>query len=593
MIETYKKVWDILPAAQRRQSVVLFAMTTVMACLETIGVVSILPFMMVVADPHVLHQGGWLGTLYSAAGISDERSFLLLLGGLIFLVLLLDNAFKALTTWQINRFTQLTGHVLSVRLMRDYLAQPYEYFLTRHSAELGKNVLAEVQQVVSGVIQPGLAALTRLVIALFLGALLLWADPLLAVTVVVVLGGLYALLYAATRRYLTRIGIGRKEANRERYHISSEAFSGIKEVKLKDLGDAYADRFSPPSERFATTQASSQTLSQVPRFALEVISFGGILLVVLYLLAVKQGLANALPMIALYVFAGYRMLPTLQEIYASISKVRFGEPALNSLHRDMMRRAAARSEDCSAVSVPFLRSLRLEKVSYRYPAGERPVLTDLSLEIPRGARVGFVGPTGSGKSTVIDLILGLLRPMSGRVVIDDQALETPEQVRGWQRQIGYVPQHIFLADDTIAANIAFGQREAIDAKAVERAARMAQLHDFIVHELPQGYETRIGERGIRLSGGQRQRLGLARALYRDPAVLVLDEATSALDNKTEDAVMKAIDGLSGDCTIIMIAHRLSTVRRCDILFELEKGAIVAMGSYADVVGVKEAAHGGG
>ncbi len=407
-------------------------------------------------------------------------------------------------------------------------------------------------------------------------------------TVVVVLGGLYALLYAATRRYLTSIGVDRREANRERYHISSEAFSGIKEVKLKDLGDAYADRFNPPSERFATTQASSQTLSQIPRFALEVIAFGGILLVVLYLLAVKQGLSNALPLIALYAFAGYRMLPTLQEIYASISKVRFGQPALESLHEDMMRRAGSRERGplgclCSLLAI---HPARESDLSLSCP--ERPVLTELSLEIPRGARVGFVGPTGSGKSTVIDLILGLLRPVSG----------SRRRRRSGTRHSG---ADAWMATPNRLCPAAHLPRRRYDSREHCFWSARGDRHQGCRARSPHGAVARFHRSGastramkpasasaeFACRGGQRQRLGLARALYQDPAVLVLDEATSALDNKTEDAVMKAIDGLSSDCTIIMIAHRLSTVRRCDVLFELEKGAIAATGSYADVVGVSE------
>jgi ABC-type bacteriocin/lantibiotic exporter with double-glycine peptidase domain len=297
-------------------------------------------------------------------------------------------------------------------------------------------------------------------------------------------------------------------------------------------------------------------------------------------------------LIALYAFAGYRMLPTMQEIFASVARVRFTQPALDLLHRDLMEKSSGELTPRPAAALPFKRAIRLTNVNYRYPAGDRPVLQNIELEIPRGVRVAFIGPTGAGKSTVVDLILGLLQPTTGTVSVDDQPLQSVDVIRRWQRQIGYVPQHIFLADDTIAANIAFGQPpQEIDQVAVQRAARMAQLHEFIANELPQGYDTKVGERGIRLSGGQRQRLGLARALYGDPSVLVLDEATSALDTTTEDTVREALDGLDENHTVILIAHRLSTVRNCDILYKLDQGRLVASGSHDEVLGVKKIAHG--
>jgi ATP-binding cassette, subfamily B, bacterial PglK len=592
MWESFKKIRDVLPSLERRQAVWLFAMMTVMALLDTLGVVSIVPFMMVVSKPDVLQGHGWLARLFAASGIDSENRFLFLLGFGVLLVLVAGNVFKAVTAWRINRFTYLSGHAVSVRLIRVYFSQSYDYFLTRHTVVLGKNVLSEVEQVVNGVIQPGLVVLARLVVAAFLVALLVAIDPLLALFVVVVLGGIYGAIYGATRLYLSRSGQERFKANRERYHVSSEAFSGIKEVKLGGLETAYVERFAEPSLHYAQLQAASRTLASVPRYGLEVLAFGGILLIVLYLLTVRQGLEDALPLIALYAFAGYRMLPTMQEIFAGVARVRFTKPALDLLHRDIMEKSSSELPPWPAAALPFKRAIRLANVDYCYPAGDRPVLQNIDLEIPRGVRVAFIGPTGAGKSTVVDLILGLLQPTAGTISVDDQLLQSVDIIRRWQRQIGYVPQHIFLTDDTVTANIAFGESpEAIDHAAVQRAAHLAQLHEFIVDELPQGYDTKVGERGVRLSGGQRQRLGLARALYGDPSVLVLDEATSALDTTTEDAVIEALDSLDGNHTVILIAHRLSTVRNCDILYKLEQGRLVACGSHNEVLGIREIAHG--
>jgi ABC-type multidrug transport system fused ATPase/permease subunit len=559
---------------------------TAVALLETIGVGTIVPFMMVVANPSVLHEDNWVGRIYAWSAIGSDDRFLFLLGLAVLFVLVGGNALKATGTWSIHRFSQMAGYAIALQLFRTYLARPYEYFLTRHSADLGKNILTEVQQVVSGVLWPGLSALSRAIAVLLLIALLLVADPLLTLAAVLTLSGAYALIYVGTRRYLLRIGQKQVAANRARYYVASEVFSGVKEVKLKGLEDVSAERLSGPSLQFARHLAVSHTLSQAPRYVLEVIAFGGILLIILFLLAERKGLSEALPLVSLYAFAGYRMLPALQEVFNGVTRMRFSWATLELVRQEMMSPVAPALP--FVAPLPFERAIRLENVSYRYPLGDAPALVNIYLEIPRGARVGFIGPTGSGKSTAIDVILGLLRPSNGRVMIDGIALDSEELIRSWQARIGYVPQHIFLADDTVAANIAFGEVAGrMNHAAVERAARMAQLHDFVTNELPRGYDTPVGERGIRLSGGQRQRLGLARALYGNPAVLVLDEATSALDNETEAAVIQALDELRAGCTVIMIAHRLTTVRCCDFLVRMEDGRVTASGTPDKVLEGKE------
>jgi ATP-binding cassette, subfamily B, bacterial PglK len=297
---------------------------------------------------------------------------------------------------------------------------------------------------------------------------------------------------------------------------------------------------------------------------------------------VPGNLQKALPVLALYAMAGYRLLPALQQVYAQLTNLRFAGPTLDRLHADItqLEPSSTRAGDAAAGSrLPLRKELVLENVSYSYPGTERPVLDNLTLHIPAGTTVGLVGATGSGKTTTVDVILGLLRPQMGRVLVDSTVI-TDQNVRDWQRIIGYVPQSVYLSDESIAANIAFGQtKDQIDMAAVERAARIAHLHDFVTGELKHGYETRVGDRGIRLSGGQLQRIGIARALYHDPEVLILDEATSALDTVTESLVMNTVHDLAQRKTIIIIAHRLSTVRKCDQIFVLESGKVVERGTF--------------
>jgi ABC-type bacteriocin/lantibiotic exporter with double-glycine peptidase domain len=368
--------------------------------------------------------------------------------------------------------------------------------------------------------------------------LLIIVDPLLALSVGVVLGLAYVAIFALVSGWLKRLGQASVKANQERYIAVSEAFGATKEVKVGGLEQAYIQRFSKPAEIYAKGQATAQVIQQLPRFVLEGIAFGGILLVMLYLMIKSGSFTAALPIIALYAFTGYRLMPALQQIYAATSQMRYAGPSIEALYDDMMTFQEVVSDSSNPTPLSFNKSIDLEQVSYRYPNATHPAIKSMDLSIPARSSVAFVGATGSGKTTTVDVILGLLEPQSGKLIIDGQAI-TATNRRKWQSAIGYVPQQIYLADDSVAANIAFGiSSENIDQKAVERAAKIANLHEFVVEDLPQGYATTVGERGVRLSGGQRQRIGIARALYHSPQVLIMDEATSALDSLTEQAVME-------------------------------------------------------
>jgi len=331
-------------------------------------------------------------------------------------------------------------------------------------------------------------------------------------------------------------------------------------------------------------------VSQLPAFAMQALVFGGIMAVLLYFMAEGGGVQTALPMISLYTLAGYRLMPALQAAYGGLSSMRSNQAVLDAVHGELCTPAhdGDRRDGLPPGPVPeaplgLSDGLRLIGLSYRYPASDRAALNGINLKIRARTRVGLVGPTGSGKTTLVDLILGLLKPEAGALVVDGKPI-SGRTIRAWQLGVGYVPQQIFLADDSIRANIAFGiPSERIDQAAVERAARTANLHAFVSTELKDGYATLVGERGIRLSGGQRQRIGIARALYRDPDVLIFDEATAALDNLTEHAVMDAVHALASRKTIILIAHRLSTVRDCDKIFYLQQGRVAAAGTYDELL----------
>jgi len=559
-------------------------MMLVMAFLEVIGVASVVPFLTVLANPSAVETNPYLMAAYNWLGFGDADAFMVFLGAFIFVALLVSISFRALTSYVLMRFTQMRGYSLGRRLVSGYLAQPYEWFLSRHSADLATTVLNEVQQVVNGSIVPAMHLFANGIVALALLLLLVASDPFIAAAVAIGFGGAYSLIYLLLIRYLGRIGAGRVMATRERFGVMSEAFGGIKDVKIGGLESTFLERFENPALRHARFQAASQVVGQLPRYALEILAFGSVIIVALYLMTARDGLQSALPMLGLYALAGYRLLPAMQSVYAELTKLRFSQPAVDALYKDLLTLSEL-PPSASRVVTPIQveHEIALAGVTYAYPASEKNALEGLDLVIPAQKRVGLVGHTGSGKTTTVDIILGLLTPAEGALLVDGVPVST-ENVQSWRRSVGYVPQHIFLADDTIAANIAFGvPLDQIEPGSVERAARIANLHDFVASELPRQYETKVGERGVRLSGGQRQRIGIARALYHQPQVLVLDEATSALDNLTEQVVMEALENLGHEITVILIAHRLSTVRNCDRIYLLDNGRLAGKGTYDELV----------
>lgn len=589
MIRNVRRVFELFSRHERRRIYWLFVGVLLMGLMEIAGVVSIAPFMAVVANPAVIHTNKYLSEIYDILGFSSQNQFLFFLGVSVLAMMAIRNGFTAFVTWLLLRFVYMQGHLLSQRLLNKYLYQSYVFFLNRNTADLSKNILMEVGRVIGGVLTPGMDVFTRIIVVLSIMGLLIVVDPLLALTVSVTLGGVYGIIYRFIRKKLARIGKASSEARSQCFKAAGEALGGIKELKLLGREAVFFQRYSTPSYAFANHEATNNIVGQMPRFALETIAFGGILLIVLYLIGVKQNVEQALPLVALYAFAGYRLMPAIQKIFVGMTTIRYHLPALDILHNDLFGEdgtsGIALDVDVHDAISPssFDEKIALRDVIYSYPNASTPAVNNLSLEIDSKTVVGFVGVTGSGKTTTVDIILGLLTPSAGQLIVDGVEI-TLANVRNWQKNLGYVPQFIYLTDDTIARNIAFGVPDnEIDYDAVERAARLANLHDFVMHDLSDGYRTLVGERGVRLSGGQRQRIGIARALYHDPKVLVFDEATSALDGITENAIMDAIHNLSHKKTIIMIAHRLTTVEECDVIYMFDKGAVTAHGTYSELV----------
>lgn len=584
-MQTLKKILFLLSPHEKKRAGFLLLMILIMAFLDVIGVASILPFMAVLTNPSLIETNVILNFMFQTSknlGVENVQHFLFTLGIIVFLTLVISLIFKAITTYVQIKFSQMREFSIGKRLVEGYLHQPYGWFLNQNSAELGKTILSEVAQVVNGGIRPLIELIAKGIVVIALMSLLIITDPILAITVCFSLGVTYLIIFYFIKSFTSRIGKERLKNNQLRFKILSEAFGATKEVKVAGLEETYIKSFSKSAQIFAQTQASAAAVAQLPRFILEAIAFGGILLMILYIMSVTGSFNNSLPIISLYVFAGYRLIPSLQQIYASFTLLTFVGPAIDKLANDIKNLKHVNINQSQKI-LPFNKSIVLKNICYNYPASSRTALKDINLCIPANSTVGLIGPTGSGKTTVVDIILGLLEPQDGLMEVDGQII-TKHNVRSWQHSIGYVPQHIYLSDNSIAENIAFGvNSKDIDYKVIKKVAEIANLNKFVTDELPEQYQTIIGERGIRLSGGQRQRIGIARALYHNPKVLILDEATSALDNLTEQIVMDAVNNLSQNITIILIAHRLNTVKNCDIIFKLEKGQLIDQGKFNEIV----------
>jgi ABC-type multidrug transport system fused ATPase/permease subunit len=583
-MHTFRKLLFLLAPNERKSAALLLVLIFMMALIDMIGVASILPFMAVLTNPTLIETNSILNDMYqisSLFGIENIQQFLFALGVLVFVTLIISLTFKVITTYAQVRFIQMREYSIGKRLIEGYLHQPYSWFLNRHSADLGKTILSEVQLVTNNGLRSLIELIAKGLIVIALTYLIIIINPKLAFIVSFSLAGAYCLIYYFTRRYLIVIGKKSLKNNQLRFKVVSEAFGAAKEVKVGGLEQAYIESFSNSAQTFARTQASLQAIGQIPRFILEAIAFGGILLILLYLMRQTGNLNEALPILSLYVFAGYRILPALQTIYQSFSQLTFIGPSLNKLYDDIKGLKSFKENQDQGILL-FDNKINLKNINYNYPNASRTALKNISLNIPAKSTIGFVGTTGSGKTTIVDVIMGLLEPQKGTLDVDEKII-TNQNLRSWQRCIGYVPQHIYLSDNTIASNIAFGvELKDINYESIEKVSKIANLHYFVKNELPEQYQTIIGERGVRLSGGQRQRIGIARALYHNPKVLILDEATSALDNLTEQAVMGAVNNLSKSITIILIAHRLNTMKICDIIYKIDKGEIHSQGTYKEL-----------
>ncbi|HET9391140.1 MAG TPA: ABC transporter ATP-binding protein [Steroidobacteraceae bacterium] len=586
------ELWSILTPRQKRYILLMQVVSVVMAFSTITGIAAIAPFFAVLGNARLIDDNRALRWLYASGGFTSHGSFMLALGAGFIGVVLLANLVSLLGTMAMNRAALRVGAELQTALFEEYLLRPYSFHTATSSTTLFNNIMYETTRVTVGILQMGFVLVTNLVTGSLIILAVLLVQPVVGIAMIVALAGGYTAIYVAVRNRLLRSGRAQSHFSTEQVRIVNESFGAIKEILVLQVQSFFRGRFEHASRSASQATVHSNIVAQGPRNLMECVAVTGLVGIALALASRGEGIGPWLGQLTFLAFAAYRLLPMLQQVFAAIVRIRADRPGLELIAPDLR---SARRRGVVAVTLSGAAAwrerpqedIRLQDVWFRYAPGRPWALGGLSLRRPARAAVGIVGANGSGKTTLVDVISGLLVPDSGVVLIDGAALDAPTR-RAWQSAIAYVPQNIFLMDASIARNIALGvPPEAIDRRRLLEALRLAQLEE-LVHTLPQGYDQPIGERGMQLSGGQRQRIGIARALYREASVLLLDEATNALDGLTEQELMATLGRLRGRYTIILIAHRLSTVRACDVIFELEQGRLAGSGTYEGLLQTSEA-----
>jgi ATP-binding cassette, subfamily B, bacterial PglK len=571
-----RKMWSILSSSNRRSAVALLLLMLIGMVLETLGVGLVIPLITLLTQNDLTSQYPILVPLVNAIGNPDHET--LFIYAMLFMlgIYLIKNLFLSLLVWRQMRFVFDVRTYLAKKLFNTYLHQPYTFHLQNNSAQLIRNIAAEISIYISYGITSVIMILTEGFVLMGIVSLLLVIEPYGTLIVIFLFGSAAIGFHLIIRSNVARWGKERHIHDGMSMQHLQQGLGGAKDVKMFGCEDVFLTRYSAHNIKSAKIAQWQQTLQALPRLWLELIAITGLVIIVVIMISQGKSVNNIIPIVGLFVAAAFRLLPSLSRILAALHSLRFSVPVTNTLEKEF-KLVTQREELKESKNIGKYRDkIHLNNISYCYPSTSKPALTNVSINIFYKESVGFVGTSGSGKSTIIDIILGLLTPDTGQVLVD--GVDIQQNLRGWQNQIGYVPQSVFLTDETLRNNVAFGLKDnEIDENAVWDAIKAAQLEEFVSSQ-PEGLETIVGERGVRLSGGQRQRLGIARALYHDPAVLVLDEATSSLDNDTEREIMKTINILHGNKTLIIVAHRLSTVENCDRIYRLEQGHVIEEGS---------------
>ncbi|MDB9885284.1 ABC transporter ATP-binding protein/permease [Gammaproteobacteria bacterium] len=591
MLTTLKKLFSLLAESERSGLFKIQLLLIFMAIFELIGIASIFPFMALVGNQSILYEPGPIAEFFKFSQIADPNNFLMLLAVSVFLIILSSSLFSIFASWKLAMFGNKVGANIGNRLFCFYMHQPWLYHSDQNSSTLTSKIANESYRLTHFVINPVLLMNARLISAVCICTMLLIFNPLIAISGAFFFGSAYYLIFSFASFYLDRNGKIISHDTQARFRLMSEGFGGIKDTLLLGRQSKFIDRFKSVSNNIAHANGLTTTLISLPRYLVELLLLTAVILLVVFLLITNE--ENMLSILSVYALAGLKLLPAFQQVYSSLSLIKGNISAFTVLNKDLIasnpKNLATKIDPFENKKIQFLNTIKFKNISFSYPKEHIKVINEVSLTIKKNTCIGIVGSSGSGKSTTVDLLLGLLEPSEGEIVIDSKVLNKTN-IRKWQNIVGYVPQDIYLSDLSIKENIAFGLPKIdISNEAIDQALELANLKDF-VNSLPESANTVVGERGVQLSGGQRQRIGIARALYHEAEVLILDEATSSLDGLTEKSIMDNINSFTGKKTIIMVAHRLATVRNCDDIFLFHNGEIIDQGSFEELVLRNETFH---
>lgn len=580
MINIFLNTYNILEKHQKLGILKMQFIIILTAFTEVAGVASIGPFMSLVSNPSQIYQEGFFNNLYDISGASNQQDFLALAGIMVVTILLTSAIVATFSLRYIYHFAQKVGAEISSNLFDYYISSNWLFHTQKNSSNLITNLTSECSRVTTGIIVPALIMNAKIFISISIILFLFWVDPLVSIIGFTLFGSAYSIIFYSVKIKLEKNGEKLTEHQNIRIRSMNEGFGGIKDILLMDRADQFKNRFRESSHIYGQAIGTQQTLSEIPKYWIELLAFGTMILLVLFLMLSLEGdLSTIIPTLSMFAMASYKLIPSFQQIYFYLSGIKFSQSAILSVGNDLRnhlqnKQLKNRSKDNKVLSY----DLNLENVFFKYPNKNHQVTNGVSIFIPENSMVGFVGPSGSGKSTLIDIILGLLIPSQGLMKVGGKKIDE-SNANVLQALVGYVPQTIFLGDCSIKHNIAFGLNDRdIDLSRIDSAVNQAQLNDFI-DQLPEGLDTIVGEKGVQLSGGQRQRIAIARALYRNPKILVLDEATSSLDGMTEKKIMDSIYKIASDITVLIIAHRLNTIKECDMIYYMDDGKIIDYGNY--------------
>ncbi len=580
-----RRLWANIPLRHRRQCGLLLLLTIAASLVEVVSIGAVLPFLGLLTAPDQVFAHRAAQPIIGWLGVDRPEQLLLPLTVAFSAAALLSGATRLFLLWAQTRLGHAIGAGFSMEIYRRTLYQPYAVHLARNSSEVIAGITVKTSVLVNNTVLPLLTMVSSAVMLIAILLVLILIDPLVAVGAFAGFSAIYLIVIGITKRSLARDSQRISRESTQVIKALQEGLGGIRDVLLDGTQAAYCRIYRGADQPLRRAQANVQIVSGSPRFAIEALAITLIAWLAFGLAHGSDGIASAIPVLGALAIGAQRLLPVLQQIYISMAAMRGGQASLGDALDLLEQRLPDDADQPPPAPLGFAESIAVTGLEYRYATDAPLVLQGIDLVIPRGSRIGFIGTTGGGKSTLLDVLMGLLEPTKGQLKVDGIVV-TAANRRAWQVHIAHVPQAIFLADATIAENIAFGvPLDQIDHTKVMQAAQSAQIADAI-EAMPEGYRTMTGEGGVRLSGGQRQRIGIARALYKNADVIVLDEATSALDNDTERSVMGAIDSLGREYTVLMVAHRLSTLAGCDRIVELEQGRIRRIGSYSEITGLR-------